>query len=115
MSGVVGRETFGYDRVFNQKFYRSTEWRRVRNYVIDRDNGCDLGIVGHEIYGPILIHHMNPISVDDIRDVTEYLLNPEYLITTIHNTHNAIHYGDETLLIDQPLERKPNDMCPWRH
>ena len=115
LSGVVGRETFGYDRVFNQKFYRSAEWRRIRNYVIDRDNGCDLGIVGHEIYGPILIHHMNPISVDDIRDVTEYLLNPEYLITTIHNTHNAIHYGDETLLIDQPLERKPNDMCPWRH
>ena len=69
LSGVVGRETFGYDRVFNQKFYRSAEWRRVRNYVIDRDNGCDLGIVGHEIYGPILIHHMNPISVDDIRDV----------------------------------------------
>ena len=115
LNGAVGKETFGFDRYVNQKFYRSAEWRRVRDYVIVRDNGCDLGVEGYDIHGPILIHHMNPISIDDIYDVSEYLLNPEYLISTIQNTHNAIHYGDEDLLIKAPIERRRNDTCPWRH
>lgn len=115
LNGAVGKETFGFDRYVNQKFYRSAEWRRVRDHVIVRDNGCDLGVEGYDIHGPILIHHMNPISIDDIYDVSEYLLNPEYLISTIQNTHNAIHYGDEDLLIKAPIERRRNDTCPWRH
>lgn len=114
LTGQVGKETFGFDRVFNQKFYNSTEWKRVRDYVIIRDNGCDLGIAGRDIYGSILIHHMNPISLDDIRHSTDILLNPEYLISTAHITHNAIHYGDEKLLSREPIERSKNDTCPWR-
>ena len=115
LGGVVGRDTFGFDRIFNQKFYRSEEWKRVRDFVIVRDNGCDLGIEGHEIFGNrIIIHHMNPISIDDIRHSTRNLLDPEYLITTIHRTHNAIHYGDENQLIKAPIERVRNDTCPWR-
>ena len=82
--------------------------------MIIRDNGCDLGIEGREIYGRILIHHMNPITLRDIEEESEYLLNPEYLISTVHNTHNAIHYGDESLLTLQPVERSANDTCPWR-
>lgn len=115
LNGQVGRDTFGFDRIFNQEFYRSIEWRRVRDQVILRDNGCDLGIPGHEIYGQrILIHHMNPISLEDLERRSEILMNPEYLITTIHNTHNAIHYGDENLLIKLPKERTRNDTCPWK-
>lgn len=114
LDGVVGKETFGFDRVFNQRFYKSQEWLRVRDFVIVRDNGCDLGVEGHEIYERILIHHMNPISLDDIRNGTEFLLNPEYLISTITNTHNAIHYGDKSLLTIAPIERTKNDTCPWR-
>lgn len=115
LGGVVGRDTFGFDRIFNQKFYRSEEWKQVRDFVIVRDNGCDLGIEGHEIFGNrIIIHHMNPISIDDIRHSTRNLLDPEYLITTIHRTHNAIHYGDENQLIKAPIERVRNDTCPWR-
>lgn len=115
LNGQVGKDTFGFDRIFNQIFYRSIEWKRVRDQVILRDNGCDLGIPGHEIYGQrILIHHMNPISLEDIEKRTEILMNPEYLITTIHNTHNAIHYGDENLLIKLPRERTKNDTCPWK-
>lgn len=114
LDGVVGKETFGFDRIFNQQFYKSKEWLRVRDFVIVRDNGCDLGVEGHEIYGKILIHHMNPISLDDIRNVTDFLLNPEYLISTITNTHNAIHYGDESLLTIAPIKRTKNDTCPWR-
>lgn len=114
LNGVVGKETFGFDRIFNQKFYKSKEWLNVRDFVIVRDNGCDLGIEGHEIHGRIIIHHMNPISVDDIKNATDFLLNPEYLISTIDNTHNAIHYGDEGLLITAPIERTKNDTCPWR-
>lgn len=114
LNGVVGKETFGFDRIFNQKFYKSKEWLNVRDFVIVRDNGCDLGIEGHEIHGRIIIHHMNPISVDDIKNATDFLLNPEYLISTIDNTHNAIHYGDEDLLITAPIERTKNDTCPWR-
>lgn len=115
LKGRVGADTFGFDRIFNQKFYTSYEWKRVRDYVITRDNGCDLGIEGHEIHGQrIIIHHLNPISVEDIVKASDFLLNPEYLITTIHNTHNAIHYGDENLLIASPIERRRNDTCPWK-
>ena len=115
LDGDVGKDTFGFDRIFNQKFYRSTEWKRIRDQVIIRDNGCDLGVPGHEIYGQrILIHHLNPISLKDLEAKSDLLLNPEYLITTIHNTHNAIHYGDEDLLIKLPKERSKNDTCPWK-
>ena len=115
LNGKVCEETFGFDRWLNQTFYKSKEWKQVRNHVIVRDNGCDLGIEGYEIYGRIYIHHMNPISVEDIRCSTDYLLNPEYLISTTHQTHNAIHYGDENLLVTPIDERKKNDTCPWRH
>lgn len=114
LRGAVGRDTFGFDRYLNQIFYRSQRWKKVRDFVIIRDNGCDLGIEGREIYGRILIHHMNPITLRDIEEESEYLLNPEYLISTVHNTHNAIHYGDESLLTLQPIERSVNDTCPWR-
>ena len=114
LGGKVGEETFGFDRYINQTFYRSQEWRSIRDYVITRDNGCDLGIEDREIAGRILIHHMNPISVEDILHRSEYLLDPEYLISTIKNTHDAIHYGDESLLIVAPIERTRNDTCPWR-
>lgn len=115
LNGKIGQDTFGFDRVFNQLFYKSKEWKAVRDKVIIRDNGCDLGIEGREIYGRILIHHMNPISLEDIQKNTEFLMNPEYLITTNHSTHNAIHYGDENLIIKAPIERKRFDTCPWKH
>lgn len=116
LRGVVGRETFGYDRIFNQKFYTSKEWRNFRNYIIDRDNGCDLGVKGYEIPDgvQIFIHHINPITLDDIENQTDLLLNPNYVITTIHKTHLAIHYGDEKLLTNKPVERAKFDTCPWR-
>lgn len=114
LDGRVGEETFGFDRYLNQVFYKSKEWLQIRDYVITRDNGCDLGIEGHEIYGKVLVHHMNPISKEDILKRSDWLLNPEYLISTIKNTHDAIHYGDASLLITAPIERKPNDTCPWR-
>lgn len=115
LNGAVGKETFGFDRYMNQFFYRSPEWRRVRDLVITRDEGCDLGIPGREIFGRIIIHHMNPIRPEDILNRSDFLLNPEYLITTIHDTHLAIHYGDEHLLLQEPVERRPNDTCPWKH
>lgn len=120
LDGIVGNETFGFDRYLNQDFYKSNEWLDVRRYVIIRDTGnndyCqDLGVEGHDIHGRILIHHMNPITKEDILKRTKYLLDPEYLISTIKNTHDAIHYGDESLLIDVPIERTRNDTCPWRH
>lgn len=114
LGGKVGEETFGFDRYLNQIFYKSPEWLRVRDIVIVRDNGCDLGIPGREIYGRILVHHMNPIRLEDIAKRSDYLLNPEYLISTIKLTHDAIHYGDDSLLITGPIERKQNDTCPWR-
>lgn len=114
LNGVIGDETFGFDRYINQMFYRSQEWKQVRDYVIVRDNGCDLGIEGHEIRGKILIHHMNPIGIKDIQQVNKFLLDPEYLITTMLSTHNAIHYGDESLLVKDPIERSKNDTCPWK-
>ena len=114
LNGEVGKETFGFDRYMNQFFYRSPEWRRVRDFVITRDEGCDLGIPGRDIFGRIVIHHMNPIRPEDIRNRSDLLLDPEYLITTIHDTHLAIHYGDEHLLLQEPVERRPNDTCPWK-
>ena len=115
LSSSIGEETFGFDRYLNQNFYRSKEWKRIRDFVIIRDNGCDLGVEDRNIYGKIIIHHMNPIRTKDIQDVSDYLLNPEYLICTTHQTHNAIHYGDENLLVRNPIERTANDTCPWRH
>lgn len=114
LGGRVGEETFGFDRYINQVFYKSKEWRSIRDYVIARDNGCDLGVEGYEIYDRILIHHMNPIRKEDILQRSDLLLNPEYLITTVKNTHDAIHYGDGSLLYDVPIERRKNDTCPWK-
>lgn len=114
LDGTVGEETFGFDRYLNQRFYKSLEWRRIRDLVIVRDNGCDLGIDGYEIYGKVLIHHINPITAKDLSLSTDLLLNPEYLISTTINTHNAIHYGDETLLNDFFTERSKNDTCLWK-
>ena len=115
LDGKVGEDIFGFDRYLNQVFYRSQKWKSVRDYVIVRDNGCDLAMEGYEIHGRILIHHMNPISLKDLETESEFLLDPEYLITTVHNTHNAIHYGDESLLFTVPVERTKNDTCPWKH
>lgn len=114
LNGTVGKETFGFDRYINQNFYRSALWKRVRDQVIIRDNGCDLGVEDRMIGNRILIHHMNPIGDKDILDLTSILLNPEYLICVSHNTHNAIHYGDESLLIKGPIIRTMNDTCPWK-
>lgn len=114
LSGRVGKDTFGFDRYLNQNFYRSIEWKRVRDQVIVRDNGCDLGIEDRPIIGKILIHHMNPITDKDILNLTDILLNPEYLICVSHITHNAIHYGDENLLITEPIVRTKYDTCPWK-
>ena len=114
LNGTVGSETLGHDRYLNQTLYRSPEWKRFRHKIIIRDNGCDLGIPGREIYSRIIVHHMNPITKDDILSRSAFLLNPEYLICTVKNTHDAIHYGDEGLLIKAPIERTKNDTCPWR-
>ena len=115
LDGQVGVETFGFNRYLNQAFYKSDEWLSIRDYVITRDNGCDLGMDGYEIYGRILIHHINPITKDDIIQRSRILLDPENLITTVKRTHDAIHYGDSNLLIKAPIERRKNDTCPWRH
>ena len=116
LDGTVGEETFGYDRYLNQQFYKyDPDWKKVRDEVIFRDNGCDLGIEGREINGLILVHHMNPITKDDILNRSEYLLNPNYLITTIKSTHDAIHYGSSDLLMKDPVVRSKNDTCPWRN
>jgi len=115
LGGEVGVVTFGSDRVFNQHFYTSKKWKDVRRQVIIRDLGCDLGVEGYEIDNRITIHHMNPVTVDDIlKERWEYLTDPEYLISCSYLTHQAIHYGDTTLLPKTPIERKPNDTCPWR-
>lgn len=115
LNGSVGRATFAYDRYLNQRFYRSEEWKRIRQHVILRDNGCDLGVEGFEIPTRVYIHHMNPIDVSDIVEATQFLTDPEYLICCSHKTHNAIHFGDKNQLITGPIERKPNDTCPWKH
>lgn len=116
IGGKVGEETFGFDRYLNQLFYTSDEWRSLRNDIIIRDNGCDLGMPDREIRGSnIIIHHMNPITKEDILNRSEFLLDPEYLICTYKPTHDAIHYGCEDLLPKGPIERTKNDTCPWRH
>ena len=115
LNGQVGESTFGFDRYMNQVFYRSQKWKSIRDFVIIRDCGCDLGVEGYDIHGKIIIHHMNPLSTRDIETESDFLLNPDFLICTTHNTHNAIHYGDEKLLVTAPVERTKNDTCPWRH
>lgn len=115
LHGKVGEDTFGFDRFVNQQFYRSKEWKSIRNRIIERDGCCDLGISDHVIFERPIIHHMNPLSYDDISDMSDYVTNPEYLITTTHLTHLAIHYSDSSLLPTMPAERKPNDTCPWRN
>lgn len=114
LNGRVAEETFGFDRYLNQQFYKSDEWLYLRDQIIIRDNGCDLAIEDREIYKRIIVHHMNPLTKADIINRSDFLLNPEYLICTIKRTHDAIHYGDESILYDIPKERTKNDTCPWR-
>lgn len=115
LGGTVGTDTFGFERYLNQVFYKSPEWRKARETVIIRDNGCDLGVPGHEIYRYPIVHHLNPISIEDIRNRNPVIFDPEFLILTVLKTHNAIHYGDDSiLLINQPIERSKNDTIPWR-
>lgn len=117
LNGTVGQDTFGYDRYLNQLFYRSPEWKRVRDFVIVRDMGCDLGLQDYPIINQMIyIHHINPLCKEDIINSSEFLLDPEYLICTCRRTHDAIHYGDPRLITDyRPVTRKPNDQCPWKH
>ena len=113
LRGIVGNPTFGSERYLNQQFYRSQQWKRVRNHVIARDEGCDLGVYGYEIHDRIYIHHMNPMTVEEIYHGDSSILDPEFLISTTHRTHNAIHYGDEKLLIQPLVERRPGDTLLW--
>lgn len=113
LRGTVGDSTFGFDRYINQQFYTSAQWRQLRNHVIVRDNGCDLGIEGYEIHNRVIVHHMNPMTASDISHGDERILNPEFLITTTQRTHNAIHYGDEKLLPRPPVQRKRGDTRLW--
>lgn len=114
LDGSVGKETFGFDRIFNQQFYRSPDWKRIRNFVIARDAGFDMGCKDIPIAGKVLVHHMNPIDINDIKDGTEFLLNPEYLVSVSIDTHNAIHYGTDIPKVIEPTVREPNDTCPWK-
>lgn len=114
IGGAIGEATFGFDRYLNQTLYRSTEWKRFRRDMIVRDMGCDLGIEDYEIIGKIMLHHINPITVEDILRRSPAIFDPENVICTSMNTHNAIHYGDESLLMLEPIERTKNDTCPWR-
>ena len=114
LDGLIGEETFGWDRYLNQVFYKSPEWRSTRDKIIVRDNGRDLGVEGYDIFGKIIIHHMNPMSLGDIANRNPDIFNPEYLICVSHETHNAIHYGDANQLSLGPIERTANDTCPWR-
>jgi hypothetical protein len=113
LRGVLGETTFGFDRWLNQRFYRSQEWKSVRNHVIVRDSGCDLGVPGFEIHSGLLVHHMNPISPEDLKQGEDWIIDPNFLITTSLNTHNAIHYGDESLLPRGPVVRTPGDTTLW--
>jgi hypothetical protein len=114
LDGTVGQSTFGYDRWLNQMFYQSPEWKRLRREIILRDNACDLGIEGHDIYKYVVIHHMNPIYKQDLLERNEFCMNPEYLICVTDRTHKALHYGDESLLAIAPVERSRFDTCPWK-
>jgi hypothetical protein len=113
LSGRVGDKTFGFDRWINQNFYTSSQWKHVRQQVIARDLGMDLACEGYEIYDKIIIHHMDPMTAEDIAEGRESILDPEYLICTTHRTHNAIHYGDESLLVKPLVERRPGDTKLW--
>lgn len=114
LSGIVGEETFGSKRYFNQQFYTSKEWIDFRRSIILRDHGCDLGVDGHDIFGPIHIHHLEPLTIDDVIEHSELLMDPENVICTSGFTHKAIHYGNEDYLMSFLVERTPNDQCPWR-
>lgn len=114
LDGLVGEPTFGFERSMNQMLYSSSKWRRLRNQIILRDNGCDLGVEGFEIPDKIIVHHMNPMTVDDLKDFSDDVFDPEYLICVSQITHNAIHYGDSNLLPKKPIERRPGDTCPWK-
>lgn len=116
LGGRVGEDTFGFDRYLYQDFLKTDEWRDLRNFVITRDMGCDLAMPDREIPEgvPILVHHMNPVSKDDILRRSEILLDPKYMISTFKLTHDAIHYGDESLLVTDFVERRKNDTCPWK-
>lgn len=115
LKGSVGKDTFGYDRYLNQVLYRSPEWKRLRNQIIIRDGGCDLACDGYDIYDKVLIHHLNPITVEDVLTRSRKVFDPDNLVCVSHNTHNAIHYGDVDLLVTGPIIRTKNDTCPWRH
>jgi hypothetical protein len=115
LGSKVGEATFGYDRYLNQILYKSPEWRRFRDEIIIRDNGCDLGCLDRELRERIIVHHINPISVEDVINRSPKVFDPENVICVSHNTHEAIHYGNEDLLVKNPIERRPNDTCPWRH
>ena len=115
LKGSVGKDTFGYDRYLNQVLYRSPEWKRLRNQIIIRDDGCDLACDGYDVYGKVLIHHLNPITVEDVLARSRKVFDPDNLVCVSHNTHNAIHYGDVDLLVARPIIRTKNDTCPWRH
>lgn len=115
LKGSVGKDTFGYDRYLNQVLYRSPEWKRLRNQIIIRDDGCDLACDGYDVYGKVLIHHLNPITVEDVLTRSRKVFDPDNLVCVSHNTHNAIHYGDVDLLVTGPIIRTKNDTCPWRH
>lgn len=115
LKGSVGKDTFGYDRYLNQVLYRSPEWKRLRNQIIIRDCGCDLACDGYDVYGKVLIHHLNPITVEDVLARSRKVFDPNNLVCVSHNTHNAIHYGDVDLLVTGPIIRTKNDTCPWRH
>ena len=115
LKGSVGKDTFGYDRYLNQVLYRSPEWKRLRNQIIIRDDGCDLACDGYDIYGKVLIHHLNPITVEDVLARSRKVFDPDNLVCVSHSTHNAIHYGDVDLLVTGPIIRTKNDTCPWRH
>lgn len=114
LNGQVGEETFGHDRYLNQTLYRSPEWRKFRRNIVVRDNGCDLALDGYEIVGKIMIHHINPITLRDIERRDSKIFDPNNVISVSMNTHNAIHYGDESLLFSEPAIRTPNDTCPWK-
>ena len=115
LKGSVGKDTFGYDRHLNQVLYRSPEWKRLRNQIIIRDCGCDLACEGYDIHSKVLIHHLNPITVEDVLVRSRKVFDPDNLVCVSHNTHNAIHYGDVDLLVTGPIIRTKNDTCPWRH
>ena len=115
LKGSVGKDTFGYDRYLNQVLYRSHEWKRLRNQIIIRDGGCDLACNGYDVYGKVLIHHLNPITVEDVLARSRKVFDPDNLVCVSHNTHNAIHYGDVDLLVTGSIIRTKNDTCPWRH